>query len=199
VRACGFSPPGVSQALNPTLEALRLRRHKTGVMKGMSQDRNALHGGKQVHGKSLGVFPLPECPKLALDPGQVLSEDLGRSGGDRAARLVELGAKRPDRAAALCQEILVLEDALDTGAKPILGRSSFVPSLPLRGQLRQPQLDDRLANLVLGLEVIIDVAQRNLGCFRDIGETRRPEAMPVRQFRGGLNQPRSFVPFRLWH
>ena len=74
----------------------------------MSQDRNSLHGGKQVHGKALGVFPLPECPKLALDPGQVLSEDLGRSGGDRAARLVEFGAKRPDRAAALCQEILVL-------------------------------------------------------------------------------------------
>src|SRR6266403_3228517 len=107
VRACGLSPPRVSQALNPTLEALGLRRHKTGVMKGMSQDRNALHGGKQVHGKALGVFPLPECPKLALDPGQVLSEDLGRAGGDRAARLVELGAKRPDRAATLCQEILV--------------------------------------------------------------------------------------------
>src|SRR5271169_403994 len=134
--ACGFSPRGVSQASNPTLEALGLRRNKTGVMKGMSQDRSALHGGKQVHGKAVGVFPLPECPKLAFDPGQVLSEDLGRSGGDRAARLVELGAKRPDRAAALCQEILVLEDGLDTGAKPILGRSSFAPSLPLGGQFR---------------------------------------------------------------
>src|SRR5260370_26781913 len=90
VWACGFSPPGVSQALNPTLEALGLRRHKTGVMKGMSQDRNALHGGKQAHGKAVGGFPLPECPKLALDPGQVLSEHLGRSGGDRPARLVAL-------------------------------------------------------------------------------------------------------------
>src|SRR3981081_14493 len=101
----------------------------------MSQDRNALHGGKQVHSKGVGIFPLPEGPKLALDPGQVLSEDLGRSGGDRAARLVELGAKRPDRAAALGQEILVLEAALAAGAQPIFGRSSFVPSLPLRGQL----------------------------------------------------------------
>src|SRR5260370_35728636 len=101
VWACGFSPPGVSQAPNPTLEALGLRRHKTGVMKGMSQDRNALHGGKQVHRKAAGVFPLPKFPKLALDPGQVLSEDLGRSGGDRAARRVELGAKRPDAAAVL--------------------------------------------------------------------------------------------------
>src|ERR1700730_15171767 len=108
--AYGFSPRGVSQASNPTLEALGLRRHKTGVMKGMSQDRSALQGGKQMHGKTVGVFSLSERPKLALDPGQVLSEDLGRSGGDRAARLVELGAKRPDRAAALCQEILVLED-----------------------------------------------------------------------------------------
>src|SRR3977135_1718698 len=135
VWACGFSALGVSQALNPTLEALGLCRHKTGVMKGMSQDRNALHGGKQVHGKALGVFSLPECPKLALDPGQVLSEDLGCTAGDRAARLVELGAQRPDSAAALRQAILVLEDALDAGAQPILGRSSFVPSLPLRGQL----------------------------------------------------------------
>src|SRR6202166_421985 len=136
VWAGGLSPPGVSPALYPTLEALGLPRHQTGVMKGMSQDRNALHGGKQVHGKAVGVFPLSECPKLALDPGQVLSEYLRRSGGHRAARLVELGAKRPDRAAALCQEILVLEDGLDAGAKPILGRSSFVPSLPLGGQLR---------------------------------------------------------------
>src|ERR1700730_17645810 len=136
VWACGFSPPGVSQASNPTLEALGPPGAHTGVMKGMGQDRNALHGVKQVHGKAVGVFPFPECPKLALDPGQVLSEDLGRSGGDRAACLVELGAERPDRAAALCQEILVLEDALDAGVKPILGRPSFVPSLPLGGQLR---------------------------------------------------------------
>src|ERR1700692_2512160 len=136
VWACGLSGPGVSQALNPILKALGLHRHKIGVMKGMSQDRNALHRGKQVHGKAVGVFPLPQCPKLALDPGQVLSKDLGRSGGDRAARLVELGAKRPDRAAALCQAILVLEDGLDAGAKSILGRSSFSPSLPLGRQLR---------------------------------------------------------------
>src|ERR1700674_4277097 len=136
VWAYGFSPRGVSQASNPTLEALGLRRHKTGVMKGMSQDRSALQGGKQVHGKTVGVFPLPECPKLAFDPGQVLSEDLARSGGNRAASLVELGAKRPDRAAALRQGILVLEDGLDAGAKSILGRSSFAPSLPLGGHLR---------------------------------------------------------------
>src|ERR1700722_18420421 len=100
-------------------------------MKGMSQDRNALHGGNQVHRKTVGVFSLPECPKRALDPGQVLSEYLRRAGGDRAARLVELGAKRPDRATELRQAILVLEDALDAGAKTILGRVSFFPSLPL--------------------------------------------------------------------
>jgi hypothetical protein len=37
---------------------------------------------------------------------------------------------------ASSRKSLVLEDALDAGAKPILGRSSFVPALPLRGQLR---------------------------------------------------------------
>src|SRR5260370_18082020 len=104
--ACGFSPPGASQALNPTLEPLGLRRHKTGVMKGMSQDRNALHGGKQVHGKAVGVFPLPERPKLALDPGQVLSDDLGRSSGDRAARLLALRAKPPHPPAPPSPKIL---------------------------------------------------------------------------------------------
>src|SRR5258708_6390628 len=162
-------------------------------MKGMSQDRNALQGGKQVHGKAVGVFPLPECPKLVLDPGQVLSEDLGRSGGDRAARLVELGAKRPDRAAALCQEILVLEDALDAGAKPILGRSRFAPSLPLRGRVGWPEFDDRPANLVLSLEVIIDVAQRNLSFSRDVGKRGGAEPVLVRQAHCRTNQPRSFI------
>ena len=95
-----------------------------------------------MHGKAVGVFPLSECPKLALDPGQVLSEYLGRSGGHRAARLVELGAKRPDLAAELRQAILVLEDALDAEAKPILGRFSFFPSLPLRWGNRPAQLVD---------------------------------------------------------
>src|ERR1700722_20313885 len=134
--ACGFRPPGVSQILYPTLEALGLRRHKTGVMKGMGQDRNALQGGNQVHDKAVGVFPLADDVRMPIGPGQRLSDYLGRTGGDRAAHLVERGAKRPDRAAALCQEILVLEDGLDAGAKPILGRSSFLPSLPLGGQLR---------------------------------------------------------------
>src|ERR1700731_1662786 len=126
VWAGGLSPPGVSQALYPTLEALGLPRHQTGVMKGMSQDRNALHGGKQVHGKAVGVFPLSECPKLALDPGQVLSEYLRPSGGHRAARLVELGAKRPDLAAELRQAIVVLEDALAQGERRTLGASGSV-------------------------------------------------------------------------
>jgi hypothetical protein len=70
---------------------------------------------------------------------------------------------------------------LDAGAKPILGRSTFVPSLPLRGQLRQPQLDDRLANLVFGLEVVIDVTQRNLGFARDVGKRGGAEPVLVRQ------------------
>jgi len=114
---------------------------------GMSQGRTPCHRGKQVHGKAVESFPF-ECPKLVLDPGQgVLREDLGRSGGDRAPAC-ELGAKRPDCAAKLCQAILVLEDVLDAGAKPILGRSSFVPSLPLRGQLRQLSSTIGLANLV---------------------------------------------------
>src|SRR5260370_6800620 len=96
VRACGFSPPAASQALYPTLEALGLPRHQTGVMKGMSQDRNALHGGKQVHGKAVGVFPLSECPKLALNPGQVFSQYLRRSGCHPPAPLLSLQPNRPN-------------------------------------------------------------------------------------------------------
>jgi hypothetical protein len=106
---------------------------------------------------------------------------------------VELRAKRPDRAAELRQAILVLEDALDAGAKPILGRSSFVPSLPLCGQMRQPQFDDRLADLILGLEVIIDVAERNLGFARDVGKRGGLEPVLVRQAHRRTNQPRSFI------
>ncbi len=129
----------------------------------------------------------------------MLSEDLGRSGGDRAARLVELRTKRPDSATALCQVVLVREDALHAGAKPILGRPGFGPSLPLRGQLFQPQLDDCLADLVLGLEVIKDVAQRDLGFARDVGKRRGAEPVLVRQAHCRANQSRSFVAMRLGH
>jgi len=80
-------------------------------MKGMKPGSKRLAGRKADARQGRWIFPLPECPKLALDPGQVLSEDLV-AWWRRAARLVELGAKTSRRAAVLCQEILVLQDAL---------------------------------------------------------------------------------------
>jgi len=129
-------PPGVSQALNPTLEALGLRRHKTGVMKGMSQDRNALHGGKA--GARQGRWSL--SPSRVPETGS-----RSRPGVERKISVALVATEPPalwsseqnvrPRSRALPRDPCS-RDGLDAGAKPILGRSSFVPSLPLRGQLR---------------------------------------------------------------
>jgi len=52
---------------------------------------------------------------------------------------------------------------LDEGYEPILGRFRFLPFLPHRAEFGDALRNDRLADLGLGLEVIIDIAQ---GDFR---------------------------------
>src|SRR6266403_1593633 len=70
---------------------------------------------------------------------------------------------------------------------------STVPLFPQRPKFQQALLHDGLADFILCLEVVVDVADRDLGRLSDIGEARLPEPMSVRQLHSRANQPRSFV------
>src|ERR1700732_806238 len=138
-------------------------------------------------------------PKLILYPRKQLSEECRRFFRERPAFLVQLGTKRPKGAPSACKYIPVLKRILDTRQEAFFRGTCPVPLFPQRPKFQQALLHNGLADFIFCLEVVVDVTDRDLGRLGDIGETRRPEAMPVRQFHGGLNQPRSFVRFRFWH
>jgi hypothetical protein len=56
------------------------------------------------------------------------------------------------------------------GEQPFFGRARLLQSFPKRPKLLQPPLYDGFAELFLGLEVVVDVAQRDSSRLGDIGE-----------------------------
>src|SRR6201993_356531 len=138
-------------------------------------------------------------PKLILYPRKRLSKQCCRFFRERPAFLVQLGTKRPKGAPSACKHIPVLKRILDTRLKAFFRGTRPVPLFPQRSKFRQTLLHNGLADLIFRLEVVVNVPHRDLGRLSDIGEARLPETIPVRPFYGGLNQPRSFVRFRLWH
>jgi hypothetical protein len=68
-----------------------------------------------------------------------------------------------------------------------------------RPKLRQTPLHDGLAQLVLGLEIVVDISYRDIGGFGDIRQAGLSEAPLVRELRRSLNQPCPFVRLRFRH
>jgi hypothetical protein len=68
-----------------------------------------------------------------------------------------------------------------------------------RPKLRQTSLHDGLAQLVLGLEIVVDISYRDVGGFGDIRQAGLSEAPQVRELRGSPNQPCPFVRLRFRH
>ena len=108
-------------------------------------------------------------------------------------------AKRPKGAPSACKHIPVSKRILDTRLKAFFRGTRPVPLFPQRLKFQQALLHNGLADFIFCLEVVVDVADRDLGRLGDIGEARLPEPMSVRQLRGCANQPRSFLRFRFWH
>src|SRR5258708_33855771 len=138
-------------------------------------------------------------PKLILDPRQRLSEECRRFFREKPAFLVQLGTKRPKGAPSACKHIPVLKRILDKRLKACFRGTRPAPLFPQRPKFQQALLHNGLADLIFCLEVVVDVADRDLSGLGDIGEARLPEPMSVRQLHSRANQPRSLLRFRLWH
>jgi len=61
-----------------------------------------------------------------------------------------------------------------------------------RPDLLRVSLDDGLDDFVLGLEVVVDVARRDVGGLGDVGERRPFDALLVHELRRGGYQPLPF-------
>ncbi len=138
-------------------------------------------------------------PKLILYPRKRLSEECRRFFRERSAFLVQLGAKRPKGAPSACKHIPVPKRILDTRLKAFFRGTRPVPLFPQRLKFQQALLHNGLADFIFCLEVVVDVAYRDLGRLGDIGEARFPEPMSVRQLHSRADQPRSLLRFRLCH
>src|SRR5882724_11447913 len=112
---------------------------------------------------------------------------------------MQLGAKRPKGAPSACKHIPVPKSILDTCLKAFFRRTLTVPLFPQRPKFRQVLLHNGLADFIFRFEVVVHVADRDLGRPSDIGDARLPEPMPVRQLHSRANQPRSLLRFGLWH
>src|SRR5258708_23719189 len=136
-------------------------------------------------------------PKLILYPRKRLSEECRRFFRERPAFLVQLGTKRPKGAPSACKHIPVLKRILDTRLKAFFRGTRPVPLFPQRPKFQQALLHDGLADFILCLEVVVDVADRVLGRLSDICEARLPQTMSARPRPSRTNPPRSLRRFRL--
>src|SRR4029077_7482820 len=118
-------------------------------------------------------------PKLILYPRKQLSEECRRFFRERPSFLVQLGAKRPKGAPSACKHIPVPKRILDACLKPFFRGARLVPLFPQRLKFQQAPLHYSLAKIFLGLEVVVNVAYRNMGGFGDVRQARLPETFPV--------------------
>src|ERR1700674_2079925 len=138
-------------------------------------------------------------PELLLKPTHGLSEERRGFLRERAALLVQLRAKPAKRASSARQLLPVALNALYESKQPLLGRTQPVQLFPECAKLRQTPLHDCLAELLLGLEVVVNVAHRDMGGFGDVGQAGLSETALIGQLHAGLNQPCPFVQLRSPH
>src|SRR6185369_16858057 len=104
------------------------------------------------------------------EPLQEAVEDRRRSLGERSGILVQLRAEGPHGAAALRDHVAALERRLNERYDPFTRLVLRVPRRADGDVLRRLLLDERLADRVLRLEVIVEVAEGNPRLVRNVGE-----------------------------
>src|SRR5579883_1276307 len=106
---------------------------------------------------------------------------------------MQFRAQGSDGTSAACEHLPVVECHLHECAKPV-GRGIHCVELLLKQfYLREMRCNNRRPNLFLGLEVIIDIAERHLGLLGDIRKTRLPESVLVAEVHGRLNESAALV------
>jgi hypothetical protein len=94
------------------------------------------------------------------------------------------------RAAVPGDQFALLTEGAEQRLQPVAGRGvRGLDSREDRADLAQVRLDDRLDDGVLGLEVVVDVAEGDAGGRRDVSERRLLDARLVDPLAGGGDQP----------
>src|ERR1700730_16486645 len=126
-------------------------------------------------------------PELLFKPTHGLSEERRGFLCESAALLVQLRAQPAKRTSSARQLLPVAVNAIHESQQPLLGRTQPVQLFPECAKLPQPPLHDALAELVLGLEIVVNIPYRDMGGFGDVRQACFSETVLIRQLRGGLN------------
>src|SRR5579871_4327052 len=135
-----------------------------------------------------------ERAELVFDPAKQLPQRLSGLISQWPVLLAELCAKASDGTSGARQVFATVRCHSDKSLEPVLWGGLQVPLHAHLLELGAALGDDGLADRRFGLEVVVDVAERNRSVLGDISQRDLAEAAGITQFRRRLDQTAPFVP-----
>ena len=158
------------------------------VVQGGSQRGHALATGEDVHRQEVRVLLAAQQRELAAQPDAEQREQLVGLAARRVAEFCQLHAQGAHRAAVALDIRSIDEQDVDEAADSSGGRGALeLPSLEHLACLGKPALDGGVEDVVLGFEVVVEVAARDLHRLGDVGERRVREALPIEELVGSFH------------
>src|SRR6185437_13123884 len=171
------------QAVDPSLQELRFTYDQRRVVKAVGQQRNALKSGEKVQCEGAPLVVAAERGKLRLQPCQQLAKRSGDFLAETGGILAELGAQTTNRTPGARQRRPIVHGHLHESLQAAMRSRRRFAGLLHALRLRKPFSNDRRADRSLGLEVIVDVAQRYMGALCNVGQRDPSEPLRMRELR----------------
>ena len=111
---------------------------------------------------------------------------------------VELGAEAPERAAVAGGQLALVGELAEQRLQPGLRRSVALERVEHCVDVLRVAVDRRLDELVLGLEVVVDVADRDVGRLGDVGDRCLLDALLMDQRARAGDQTVAFALLLPW-
>lgn len=180
--------PFVGEREDPGLDLVDLMANESLVVECIGQRRNTLAARQQMHGQRVGIIGAAHGVKLLSEPSPELAEN---HSGIALRGVLQLGQLRTQGAhrAPEALDVLAIDDEHLRKALQALGRRCALvgPSLKHRPGFGGAMRDHRRKDVVLRLEVVIEIAARNLQLIRDVGKRGVLEAALIEQAVGFLD------------
>jgi hypothetical protein len=148
-----------------------------------------------MNGEPASFAAAREGSELAFHPRELLVEQDRSLIPESAVVFVQFGAQAAHRATALGECGLVCNDRIDAGAEPVFWKARSVKRFERSSHGSQKPVQDRVADIVFGLEVIVDVSQWNVSLSGYVGNSSLTKATTVSDSFSGADEPRSTVFF----
>ena len=176
------------QRVDPAFQTPSLPGHQVGIAERVREQRDALVGRDQRH-RQIARVGAAQGAELPFGPADQGAEHLGGGAIQAVGPLVELAGQGPERAAVLGGQLALVHQGADEPLQPGPRRAAPVQAGEHGPQLAGVRVDRRLDQLILGLEVVVHVPDRNAGGQRDVGERGPLDPLLPEHLAGRGHQP----------